>query len=96
MIAIGKSPKQIREEIGNRFKQERLMHNYSRETLSEKSGIPVSTIRKFEDTGEISFKSLISIIHSLGRIEEIENFMLPKSPQTLIELKNKKRLRGSK
>lgn len=96
MIAIGKTPKQIREEIGNRFKKERLVNNYSRETLSEKSGVPVSTIRKFEDTGEISLKSLISITHSLNRIEEIENFMLSKPPQTLNDLKNKKRLRGRK
>lgn len=96
MISIGKSPKTLREELGGRTKKQRLIHNLSRESLSEKSGVPVPTIRKFENTGEISLKSFIALLQSLDRIDEIENLMLIKEPQNLSELKNRKRQRGHK
>lgn len=96
MISIGKSPEEMRLELGERFKRQRLVYNLSRQALSEKSGVPTPTIRKFEATGEISMKSFITLSFTLDKIEEIENLMKINEPTSIEELKNKNRMRGRK
>lgn len=94
MISIGKTPEDLRIELAERFKKQRLLQNLSREGLFERSGVPVASIRKFEDTGEISLKSFIALSFSLGKLDEVEQLMKISEPTSLEELKNKKRMRG--
>ena len=59
------SPKEIQLKIANTFKNKRLLTGLSRKKLSLSSGIPAATIRKFEDSGEVSLKTLIILLKSL-------------------------------
>lgn len=94
MISIGKSPKDVQLELAERFKKQRLLKNMTQNFLSEKSGVPKPTIKKFEMSGEISLKSFIAISHALERLDEIEYLMNVDEPKTLEEVKNIKRQRG--
>lgn len=95
MIPINiQSNHDIQLEVGQRFKKQRLLLNFSRNALSERSGVPYETIKKFESTGEISLKSLISLANALDRINEIKKIMAEVEPQTVHQIKNLKRKRG--
>lgn len=94
MITI-KSNKQIQESLGRRFKEQRLLKNFSRKTLAENSGVSYESIKKFENTGNISLISLISLANCLDKISEIENLLSDIEPQNKLELKNLNRQRGT-
>jgi len=52
---------QIKKQIASQAKQRRLEQNLSRSSLATKSGIPASTIKRFETTGNISLGALLAI-----------------------------------
>ena len=64
------TPVQIKKQIAGQAKQRRLSKNLSRQTLSEKSGIPSSTIKRFETTGDISLESLLTIAWILDGLDD--------------------------
>jgi transcriptional regulator with XRE-family HTH domain len=43
-----------------------MFNNLTQKQLSDKSGVNYATIRKFENTGEISLSSLLKIAEALG------------------------------
>lgn len=94
MITI-KSNKKIQEELAQRFKQQRLLKNFSRKTLSEQAGVSYASLKKFETTGEISLASLVSLANCLGKIDEIEKILFHIVPQNEDELKHMDRQRGT-
>jgi transcriptional regulator with XRE-family HTH domain len=55
------TPIQIQKQIAGQAKQLRLEQNLSRKSLAEKSGIPASTIKRFETTGNIGIGALLAM-----------------------------------
>lgn len=96
MINIGKTPQELRMELAERFSKLRLLRNLSRKSLSEASGVPAISIKKFEHTGEISMQSFIALSIALDKVADIESLYQKSDPQNVEELKNKNRLRGRK
>ena len=45
--------------------------------LAEKSDVSYGSIKRFEQSGQISFESLLKIAESLRRLSEFENILLP-------------------
>ena len=45
--------------------------------LAEKSDVSYGSIKRFEQSGQISFESLLKIAESLNRLSEFENILLP-------------------
>ncbi|WP_444861009.1 helix-turn-helix domain-containing protein [Vibrio splendidus] len=43
----------------------------SREALAQRSCVPASTIKKFELTGQISFRQLLLLWHSLDSLDRL-------------------------
>ncbi len=94
-IPILRSPHEIRMIIASRIKQLRLKENLSREGLANKSGVPVSTIKRFETTGYISLSSLIALSFALGKQEDFELlFKESDMPTSLFIEEPKERKRG--
>lgn len=52
----------------------------SRDALAERSGVPASTIKKFELTGQISFRQLLLLWHSLDNLARL--FALTQPPES--------------
>jgi transcriptional regulator with XRE-family HTH domain len=50
----------------------RLELNWSQETLSKRSGVSYGSLKKFEQTGQISIDSLLKLAAVLGRLEDFK------------------------
>jgi len=75
MILI--SPEDTLKEIARTIKEQRLIANMTQAELSERSNVPLPTLRKFEATGKISLESFIKIAFVLGLNERILNALKP-------------------
>ncbi|MBD5405915.1 helix-turn-helix transcriptional regulator [bacterium] len=96
MTYLLKTNKDLQKEIAFRFKQKRLDKNLTQEGLSERSGISLGTLKRFENTGEISLQSLLKIALVLNVLDEFDNLLKPNDkPISLINpVKIKQRKRG--
>ena len=60
----------VQSGIAVRFKKRRREQKLSRKALSVKSDVSYATIRRFEETGEISLSSLLKLAQELNYIED--------------------------
>lgn len=79
-------PSELKLEIAKRAKTLRLQKNFKRTTLSEMSGVSVSSIKRFETTGQVSFTSLLQIANALGVLDDFSSLFKIEKPITLSEL----------
>lgn len=73
--------------LARRFKTMRLTVGYKRETLALRAGVSEASLKRFENSGEISLKSLLQLAHALGRLQEFTDMFQPPEAETLAELK---------
>ena len=94
------TPQELSLCIAAAEKTKRLSFNLSRKTLSERSGVSESVIKKFEHRGEISLLSLLKLAHALDSTLEFKELFKEPSPDKLASLdelfKEKSRKRGRK
>ena len=88
--------KEILTLIADRAKKVRISHDLRQSDLSEKSAVPLSSIRVFERSGKISLVYLIKILRTLSLVEELDNLF--QSPQiddlkSILNQKEKRRER---
>ena len=86
--------------LAQNLKRRRLEKGWSRNTLSEISGVPAVTIAKFEQNYTISLASYISLAKALGYTRDIKELLSQPLYNTMEELdeinKNKRRKRGGR
>ena len=70
MIALI-SPSIAQKKIAQNLKERRLQMNLTQEGLSVRSGVPLATLRKFEQQGVISLESLLKLMMVLGMLESM-------------------------
>ncbi len=66
-----KTPQEVEELVASRIRMIRKRKKMSQVKLSEKSGVSLGSVKRFENTGDISFKSLIKISIALGIENEL-------------------------
>lgn len=64
-------PGQVRIDVAQREKARRKRLNLTQEALAQKSGVSLGSLRRFEQTGEISFASLVDLCYVLGCQEDL-------------------------
>ncbi|MGL5264249.1 MAG: helix-turn-helix domain-containing protein, partial [Candidatus Rhabdochlamydia sp.] len=78
--------------------KKRLSLNFSQQTLSDRSGVSLGVLKKFEQTGKISLESLLKIALVLGALEEFKDLFKQTKLEHLTSLdeliKSKNRKRG--
>jgi transcriptional regulator with XRE-family HTH domain len=72
-ITPSKAQKKLLENVRNR----RLQMDLTQEGLAERSGVALSTLRKFEQKGSISLESFLKILSVIGGLEEVINALKP-------------------
>lgn len=73
------NPDDILAQVAENFRKRRVEKNITRKRMSELSGVPLSTLARFEQKGLIAFESLIKLAIALGYTSEIKNlFSVPK------------------
>lgn len=75
-ISSSKAQKKLVQNIRER----RLQMEFTQEGLAERSGVPLSTLRKFEQKGSISLESFLKLLAVIGGLEEMIDALKPNKP----------------
>jgi HTH-type transcriptional regulator / antitoxin HipB len=92
------TPEEALTNLSQRARTLRLTKRWKRSTLAQRSGVTPSSLRRFEQTGEVSMKNFLKIVFALGRLDETENLLLIPDAQSISDLeRNEKKIpeRGS-
>ncbi len=65
LISTKRSPQDIAKTLGERLKSRRLIMNLSQQGLSLRSGVPLGTLKKFENSGAIALVSFVRLLVAL-------------------------------
>ena len=76
LISLSKAQKTLVQNVRER----RLQMDLTQEGLAERSGVPLSTLRKFEQTGMISLESFLKILSIVGGLQEMIEGLKPNTP----------------
>lgn len=74
------SPSKAQLKIAENIRARRLSIELTQEGLAERSGVPLPTLRKFEQKGAISLESFLKILMVVGELEELINILKPSKP----------------
>jgi transcriptional regulator with XRE-family HTH domain len=101
MISVSMAtPSEMQQMVASRARALRLTLNLSQQTLSEKSGVSYGSLKKFEQTGQISFESLLKLAVILGCMDDFKTLFALKSAKATLSLddlfEHGKRKRGRK
>lgn len=92
------NPQKIIRGVAGRVKRNRLELNLTQQAMAKKAGMIFPSYRRFEATGEISFKSLVKIAVVLNATEEFGNLFTKRQYRNIDEViavvKNKEKKRG--
>ncbi len=84
--------------IAEQVQAKRLSFNFSQQSLSERSGVSLGVLKKFEQSGKISLESLLKVAFALDNLEEFKELFKQNDLENLTSLdellKHKKRKRG--
>ncbi|MGX7690103.1 helix-turn-helix domain-containing protein [Flectobacillus roseus] len=67
-------------KIAENMRARRLSMELTQEGLAERSGVPLPTLRKFEQKGTISLESFLKLLMVVGEVEELINILKPSKP----------------
>jgi transcriptional regulator with XRE-family HTH domain len=94
------NPASILKGIALRLRERRLELNLTQKGLASKAGVSLGTLKRFENSYEISLKHLIMIALVLDSTEEFEQLFTKRQFESIDEVlettKVKKRERGSR
>lgn len=94
------TPQEMQKAIASKARNRRLELNLSQQTLSEKSGVSYGSLKKFEQTGQISLESMLKLSLVLGCIDDFKALFAPASATEALSLdeliEDDKRKRGRK
>lgn len=79
-------PGDIQRSLSDSFSTARQFRKHSRREASIRSGVPEGTIRRFEDTGEISLRQLLMLCDVYGSIITAGSMFPKPEPQSMDEL----------
>ncbi len=84
------TPGDINKKIAERIRAIRKRRKISQKELGEKSGVSLGSVKRFEQSGEISLFSLTKIAIALEIDDEMKNLFTDVPFQSIEEIKNAK------
>lgn len=85
---LQKTPKEINTAIAERIRAIRKRRKISQTELSKKSGVSLGSVKRFEQSGDISLISLTKIAIALDISDELEDLFADVKPQSIEEILN--------
>jgi transcriptional regulator with XRE-family HTH domain len=80
------NPDEIASLLAERIRAERLRREWKQDTLAERSGVSLPTVRRYERTGRTSLENLLKLCHALGRLDEFAELFKPPPASSIDEL----------
>lgn len=90
------NPADITCQVAENFRKRRVEKNITRQRISELSGVPLSTVARFEQKGLIGFESLVRLAVALGYVSDIRTMFATSRFDTMEELDVIRRKSGDK
>ncbi len=88
-----KTPVETAIDLSIRLRELRLLKKWKRSTLAKRSGVTTSSLKRFEQTGKVSMENFLKLIFALGRLDEMDELLIPPTARSLKDLKkSEKRL----
>lgn len=72
-LSLSKAQRKIAENVRSR----RLYLTFTQQELAIRSGVPISTLRKFEQKGVISLEALLKLLMIVGGLEDVIKVLEP-------------------
>ena len=91
---FGMMPIEIQKEIARKEKERRRKKGITQEEMARRADLSLSSLRRFEQTGEISFAALIRIGSVLDDEKAFLGLFAPQEFKTMKELLDAKRRKG--
>jgi len=79
-------PGQVQQDVALREKERRKRMGYTQEQLAQKAGVSLGSLRRFEQTGSISFESLVALSFALGCQEELSGLFAKPAYRSIEEV----------
>ncbi len=77
-------PQDVMRTCAARVRELRIRQNITQKELAERVGVAVGTIKRFEHTGEVQFRTLLGIALVLGRLDDFAGvFKISDVPKSL-------------
>jgi transcriptional regulator with XRE-family HTH domain len=73
--SLKKTPLEVLLSTAEKVKMLRKAHKYSQAELAERSGVSLGSLKRFENTGQISLESLVKIANIFDRLNDFEAFL---------------------
>jgi transcriptional regulator with XRE-family HTH domain len=71
MLSINiNTPQSVMQQLAENFKQKRLELNLTQEGLASKSGVSLGSLKRFENSSQISLESLLKLSVILGCLND--------------------------
>lgn len=86
MISKYKLPSEIQRSLSSSFRTARKARKHSRKEASIRSGVPEATIRRFEDSGEISLRQFLMLCDAYGSPKATDSLFPKPAPRSMDEL----------
>jgi transcriptional regulator with XRE-family HTH domain len=77
LFAINKKPYDFLQDIASRHKVLRKQAGFSQSELAQRSGVSLGSLKRFEQTGQISLESLLQLADVLDRLNDFETLLQP-------------------
>lgn len=79
-------PGQRKMEVARRARERRKRIGLTQVELAQKAGVSLGSLRRFEQTGDISFASLVSLCYALGCADELDGLFSKPAYRTIQEV----------
>lgn len=70
---------EVQQQLADYLKARRRTAKLSRRALAERSTVPATTLRKFEDTGQISLRQFVLLWQTLDSLERLQALTRPQA-----------------
>ncbi len=81
------TPYDVKRGLADRARARRLLLNMSQAELAERTGVSLSSVRRFEATGDISLHALLDLAFILGELQAFTRLFPAEEQQSLFARK---------
>ena len=72
--------------LAARARELRLALGWRQVTLAERSGVSLASLRRFEESGQVSLRSLLKLAFALNRLDDFDALLQPPPAASVAEL----------
>ncbi len=83
------SPTEISRSLADRIRALRLRKEWTRNTLANRAGVSIASLKRFETTGKGSLELVLKVANALARLEDFTTVLQPPPAQSIEELEQR-------